>query len=160
MALCALFTTTLTATGKTGQILKNNTVAAIAAILTLLALVPLFETTGAAVARLTTQTLALALAAYALQKEIKINLDKEALWKSAIATTATIPLLLTLELTISPRLTTTQTLILEVLTAAIIYAFALYILKALKNQDFELLKQALPKPLTKYLNILERIIVR
>jgi stage V sporulation protein B len=160
MALCALFTTTLTATGKTGQILKNNTIAAIAAIITLLALVPLLETTGAAIARLTTQTLALALAAYALQKEIKINLDKEALWKSAIATTATIPLLLTLELTISPRLTTTQTLILEVLTAVIIYAFALYILKALKNQDFELLKQALPKPLTKYLNILERIIVR
>jgi hypothetical protein len=33
-------------------------------------------------------------------------------------------------------------------------------LKALKSQDFELLRQAFPKPLTKYINIIERIIVR
>jgi len=113
-----------------------------------------------ALARLTTQAIAFTLAVYILKKELKIRLDKEALWKSALATTATIPLLLTLELTLSPKLTTTQTLITEILTAATIYLFALYILKALKNQDFQLLKQALPKPLTKYLNILERIIVR
>ena len=126
----------------------------------LLSLVPVLETTGAALARLTTQAIAITLAAYLLKKEIKIRLDKEALWKSALATTATIPLLLTLELTLSPKLTTTQTLITEILTAATIYLFALYILKALKNQDFQLLKQALPKPLTKYINIIERIIVR
>jgi len=160
IALNSLFSTTLTATGKTGQILKINVAAAITTILTLIALVPLLETTGAALARLTTQTIALTLAVYALSKEIKIHLDKEALWKSALATTATVPLLITLELTVSTKLTTTQALITEILTAATIYAFALYILKALKNQDFELLKQAFPKPLTKYLNILQRIIVR
>jgi len=160
IALNSLFSTTLTATGKTGQILKINVAAAITTILTLIALVPLLETTGAALARLTTQTIALTLAVYALSKEIKIHLDKEALWKSALATTATVPLLITLELTVSTKLTPTQALITEILTAATIYAFALYILKALKNQDFELLKQAFPKPLTKYLNILQRIIVR
>jgi len=160
IALHSLFSTTLTATGKTGQILKINTISALSAVLMLLALVPLLETTGAALARLTTQTIALTLAVYALSKEIKIHLDKEALWKSALATTATVPVLLTLELVISAKLTTTQTLITELLTAATIYAIALYILKALKNQDFELLKQALPKPLTKYLNFLEKIIVR
>jgi len=160
LALYSLLTTTLTATGKTGQILKINTIAALTAILTLVALVPFLETTGAAFARLTTQMIGLALAVYALSKEIKIRLDKEALWKSALATTATVPLLLALELIVSPRLTTTQTLVTEILTAAAIYALALYVLKALKNQDFELLKQALPKPLTKYLNFLQRIIVR
>jgi len=86
----SLFSTTLTATGKTGQILKINVAAAVSTILSLVALVPLLETTGAALARLTTQTIATALAAYALSKEIKINLDKEALWKSALATTATV----------------------------------------------------------------------
>jgi len=160
IALGSLFTTTLTATGKTGQILKIRTIAALTSILLLIALVPPLETTGAALTRLTTQAIALTLAAYILHKEIKIRLDKEALWKSTLATTATIPLLLTLELTLSPKLTTTQTLITEILTAAAIYLFALYILKALKSQDFQLLKQALPKPLTKYLNIIERIIVR
>ena len=160
IALHSLFSTTLTATGKTGQILKINVAAAISSILILVALVPLLETTGAALARLTTQIIATALAVYALSKEIKIHLDKEAIWKSALATTATVPLLLTLELVVSTKLTTTQTLITEILTAATIYAIALYTLKALKNQDFELLKQAFPKPLIKYLNILEHIIVR
>jgi O-antigen/teichoic acid export membrane protein len=160
IALHSLFSTTLTATGKTGQILKINIAAALTTVLTLVALVPLLETTGAALARLTTQIIALTLAVYALSKEIKIHLDKEALWKSALATTATVPVLLALELVISAKLTTTQTLITEILTAAAIYAIALYILKALKNQDFELLKQAFPKPLTKYLNFLQRIIVR
>ena len=160
IALSALLTTALTATGKTGQILKINTISAVSTILMLLALVRLLETTGAALTRLTTQLIGLTLAAYALRKEIRIRLDKEALWKSALATTATVPVLLALELVISTRLTTTQTLITEILTAAAIYAFVLYILKALKNQDFELLKQALPKPLTKYLNTLERVFVR
>jgi len=73
---------------------------------------------------------------------------------------ATVPFLLAIELTLSTKLSTVQTLALELLTAAAIYLFALYILKALKSQDFQLLKQAFPKPLTKYINILERLIVR
>jgi len=159
-ALYSLFTTTLTAIGKTGQILKIITISALSAILMLLALIPFFEATGAALARLTTQMIGLVLATYALRKEIKIQLDKEALWKSALASTATVPFLLALELIISAKLSTTQTLAIEILTAAGIYVFSLYILKALKSQDFELLRQALPKPLAKYLNVLEGIIVR
>jgi len=73
---------------------------------------------------------------------------------------ATVPFLLAIELTLSTKLSTVQTLALELLTAAAIYAFSLYALKALKSQDFQLLKQAFPKPLTKYINIIERIIVR
>jgi len=89
-----------------------------------------------------------------------LNQSFTQLWKSALATTATVPILLTLELTVSPKLTTPQILITEILTATAIYAIALYILKALKTQDFELLRQAFPKPLTKYINVIERIIVR
>ena len=160
IALYSLFTTTLTAIGKTGQILKINTISALSSIPMLLALVPLFEASGAALARLTTQIISLTLATHALRKEIKVQIDKEALWKSAVASTATIPFLITLESTISPKLPTVQTLAIEILTAAGVYASTLYILKALNTQDFELLRQTFPKPLTKYINILESIIVR
>jgi len=160
IAIYSLLTTTLTATGKTGQILKINTLSALSLILMLLALVPFFETTGAAFARLATKIIALTLAVYLLSKEIKIQLDKEALWKSALASTATVPFLLALELIISTKLSTTQTLAIEILTAAGIYVFSLYILKALKSQDFQLLRQALPKSLAKYIHILEGIMVR
>nr|NIS80637.1 oligosaccharide flippase family protein [Anaerolineales bacterium] len=131
MAIYSLFTTTLTATGKTGQILKINTLAAVSTILLLVALVPFLEATGAALARLITQIIALGLAVFALAKEIKIQLDKEALWKSALASAATVPPLLALELIIGTRLTITQTLVIELLTAVAIYIFVLYILKAL-----------------------------
>ncbi len=61
---------------------------------------------------------------------------------------------------LKPKTNHNPKLAIEILTAATIYLFALYILKALKNQDFQLLKQAFPKPLTKYINIIERLIVR
>ncbi len=160
IALISLLTTTLTAIGKTGQILKINIIAATASILALIALVPLLQTTGAAIARLTTNAIAITLTIYILKKDIKIRLDKEALWKSAVSTAATAPFLLAIEFTLSTKLSTIPTIALEILTAAAIYALSLYSLKALKKQDFQLLKQAFPKPLTKYISFIERIFVR
>lgn len=160
IAIYILFTTTLTAIGKTRQILKINSVFALSTVLLLMAFVPFLESIGAALARFVAQIISLALATYELRKEVEIQLDKEALWKSALASASTIPFLLAIELIMSVRVSTTQTLIIEVFTAAGIYLFALYALKALRKQDFKLLRQAFPKPLEKYLNILEGIIVR
>ena len=160
IAIRSLFATTLTAMGKTTQILKINIIAAISSISLFITFVPFLEITGAALARLATQAIMLIITVYLLKEEIKIRLDKDAFWKSAVAVTALVPLLLIIELILSPRLTTTQTLVTEMLIALVIYLFMLYVLKALKNQDFQLLKQALPKPLTKYIDIIERIIVR
>jgi len=160
IALYTLFTTALTAMGKTTQILKINIVLAISTITILVATVPFLQTIGAALTRLTTRIIGITLAFYLLHKEIPVKIDKEALWKSTLATTATVPFLLILEATISKNLSVTQTLIIEILAAATIYTLSLYLLKALKNQDFELLKQALPKALTKYINFIQKIIAR
>jgi O-antigen/teichoic acid export membrane protein len=160
IAIQSLLTTTLTAIGKTTAILKINVILAISTILILIAIVPFLQIIGAAIARLTTQIVGIALAFYMLQKEISVKIDKEALWKSTAASLAIIPPLLILETTISTKLSVTQTLIIEILTAACIYGFSLYILKALKTQDFELLRQALPKNLAKIINLLEKVTTR
>ena len=160
IALYSLFTTALTAIGKTTQILKINVILAISTVTILLAFVPFLQTIGAALTRLITRIIGITLAFYILHKEIPVKIDKEALWKSALASTTTIPFLLILETTISKNLPVTQTLVIEVLTAATIYTLSLYMLKAVKNQDFELLRQALPKALTKYINFIEKIITR
>jgi O-antigen/teichoic acid export membrane protein len=159
-ALFLLFETAFQAIGKTGQILKINIIIAASLVILLLPLVPLFETTGAAFARLITKAVAISLAVYLLKKEIKIHLDKETLWKSTVSAMAIVPFLLSIELFLSTKLSTVQTLALEIPTAAGIYILSLYALKALKSEDFQLLKQAFPKPLTKYINIIERLIVR
>jgi O-antigen/teichoic acid export membrane protein len=160
IAIHSLLTTTLTAIGKTTAILKINVILAISTILTLIAIVPFLQIVGAALARLTTQIVGMALAFYMLQKEISVKIDKEALWKSTLASLAIIPPLLILETTISTRLPVTQTLAIEILTTACIYGFSLYILKALKTQDFELLRQALPKSLAKIISLLEKVTTR
>jgi len=160
VALYSLFITALTAIGKTTQILKINAILALSTVTILITIVPFLQTIGAALTRLITRVIGITLAFYILQKEITVQIDKEALWKSTLASTATIPFLLMLEATISKNLPVTQTLIIEILTAASIYALSLYILKALKTQDFELLRQALPSALTKFINLIEKIIVR
>ena len=156
----SLLVTALTAIGKTNQILKINAISAISTVIMLLTFVPFLEVTGAAVTRLVTAIIGFTLGIYLLRKEIAVQLDKEALWKSVLASIVTIPFLLILELNVSPRLPTIQTLTIEILTAASIYAFSLHILKALNTQDFDFLRQAFPKALTKYINILESILVR
>jgi len=156
LAIYSLFTTALTAMGKTSQILKINVILAVSTVAILTTIVPFLQIIGAAIARLIIRIIGIALAFYLLQKEIKVKLDKEALWKATAASTVTIPFLLIFEATISKNLPVTQTLIIEVLTAAVIYAFSLRILKALKTQDFELLRQAMPKAVTKYINLIEK----
>ena len=158
-ALYSLLTTTLTALGETKQVLKISVAKALFTVALLATLVPFFQAVGAALTRLTVQAIGLALTIYILHKYVKVQLDKEALWKSAAASTVTIPILILIESTISTKMPTIQILTIEILAAASTYLLALYILKALKSQDFELLKQASPKFLTKYINILENIIV-
>jgi O-antigen/teichoic acid export membrane protein len=159
-ALQALFTTALTAMGKTPQILQINAILAISIIGIILALVPFLQIIGAALARLIAQLIGITLAYLILQKEILVQINKEALWKSTLASTTTLPFLLAFDVTMNGRLSNPQVLIIEIMMTVGIYTFMLYVLKALKSQDFELLRQALPKAMTKYVNIIERILAR
>jgi len=159
-AIFQLYTTTFGAIGKTGQVFKINIIAAISTIASLLLLVPIMESTGAAISRLLTIILTIILAFYLLKKEIKLQIDKEALWKSIISTVAFVPFLLFIEFIFHNNLSTIQMLLIELPLAAAIYLFSLYILKALNQKDFQLLREAMPKPFSKYINIIERKIVR
>ena len=146
--------------GKTPQILQINAILAISIIGIILALVPFLQIIGAALARLIAQLIGITLAYLILQKEILVQINKEALWKSTLASTTTLPFLLAFDVTMNGRLSNPQVLIIEIMMTVGIYTFMLYVLKALKSQDFELLRQALPKAMTKYVNIIERILAR
>lgn len=156
----SLFTTALTAIGKTTEILKISTISAITTITMLLTFVPFLSAIGAAIARLTMQIVSLALTMYVLRKHLETHLDKESLWKSAIASTAMIPFLIATEFVLRPKISALQALIIEISVSVSIYVLGLYIIKALNNQDFELLRQSFPKFMSKYISILENIIVR
>ena len=104
--------------------------------------------------------ISLTLAIYVLRKYVKVKLDKESLWKSAVASIPTIPFLIILESPLTTKTSTTQTLTIEILVATSVYLLGLYALRALKSQDFELLRQSFPKSMSRYISIVESIIVR
>jgi O-antigen/teichoic acid export membrane protein len=160
LALFTLLTTTLTAMGKTKQVLQINIVSALFTITLLLGLVPVFQSVGAATTRLIVQVMSLILAAYVLRRYVNVQLDSEALWKSTVASVVTIPFLFVLESTITKTFPVFQVLFLEILTAGLVYLASLYVLKALNGQDFELLKESFPKFLSKFIDVLQKIMIR
>jgi O-antigen/teichoic acid export membrane protein len=159
-ALLSLLTTTLTAIGETNQVLEINLISALVTVTLLMGLVSTFDVVGAAITRLAVRALSLLLAAYMLGKHVNVQLDREALWKSAVASIIAMPFLLVLESAMTKSFPVVQVLAAEILAAGVVYLASLYALKALKGRDFELLRQAFPKIFAKYIDILEAIIVR
>jgi len=160
LTLFTLVTTTLTAIGKTKQVLQINLVSAFSAVVLLLSLVPLFGIIGAAITRLVVQAISLMIAAYILKRYVSVQLDREALWKSAIASIITIPFLFVLESRMTKGFPVAQVLAIEILVAGLIYVASLYVLKALNSQDFELLRQFFPKSFSKIIDVLQSVMSR
>lgn len=108
--------------------------------------------TGVAFSRLLATFTAFILGAYVLWRSLKIEFDKEAIWKSAAASTIMVLSLFALELLraiIEPA--SYQFLILRIrqlpiyaVVGVIVYLFALIALKAIKKRDIELFQEYLP----------------
>ncbi len=160
LALFNLLTTTLTAIGKTKEVLQINIISALLTVALLLSLVPTFEAVGAAATRLFVLAASLILAVYILRKYVSVQLDREALWKSAVASIATMPFLFVLELTMAGKFPAIEILAVEIPAAGFIYLVSLYVLKALNDQDFELLKQSFPKFLSKVIEGFQNVMAR
>ena len=159
-ALLTLLTTTLTAIGETKQVLKINLISALVAVTLLMSLVSMFDVIGAALTRLAVRALSLTLAVHMLRKHVSVQLDREALWKSVIASIMSVPFLFVLESVMTERFPAFQVLAAEILVAGVVYLASLYALKALNGQDFELLRQYFPKPFSKLIDGLQKIMTR
>lgn len=153
-----ILTTMLTAIGKTSAIMKINIVSVSSYIALLLLFVPLFADVGAASARLVMQAIGFAMMIYLLNKNVKVGVDKESLWKSTVASMVFLPVLILTE-RILASFSVYLILIVDMGVAAGLYLLLLYLLKALGHQDFELLRRTFPS-LTKYIDIVDRIMVR
>ncbi len=159
-ALFTLVTTTLTAIGKTKHVLQINLVSATSVVVLLLSLVPLLGIIGAAITRLVVQVISLILAAYMLKRYVSVQLDREALWKSTLASAITIPFLFVLESRIFKGFPAVPVLAVEILVAGFIYVGSLYVLKALNDQDFDLIRQSFPKSFSKTIDTLQSVMSR
>ena len=160
-AFFKLFITTLTAMGETRQVLKINIILAFATIILLSGFVPIFSVIGAATARLIAYSFALILVIYIIRKYLNnLDIDKEALWKSILASIFFIPFLFVLQSVITKDVSIIMLFISEIIIAGLIYLGVLRFLKALNNDDFDLIIQFFPKYMSKIINFLQKIIIK
>ncbi len=110
---------------------------------------------GVAFSRLFVALVGLVLGAYVLRFSIEIEFDKEAVWKSAVASIVMVLSLLALELLRATIVSSSyQFLVLRLrqlpiyaVTGLIVYTLSLMALKAVRKQDIELLHDYLPSKL-------------
>jgi hypothetical protein len=102
----------------------------------------------------------LILAVYILKRYVSVQLDREALWKSALASAITIPFLFVLESKMIKGFSVVQVFAVEILVAGFIYVGSLYVLKALNDQDFDLIRQSFPKSFSKIIDTLQSVMSR
>lgn len=158
MSIYFLLITTLTAIGKTTLVFRVNVLSVVTYISFLFFLVPQLQEIGAAVARLGMVVVAFLVAAYSLGKYLRVQFDFEALWKSVVSSLAMLLILLLIRY-LTAGFPAHFVILIGIAGGGCSYLSSLYILKALNSQDFELLKRTF-QPLTRYINVVEGIMVR
>ncbi len=155
-----ILTTTLTAIGETSAVMQINIISVFSYIALLLVFVPILTDVGAASARFAMQAISIVIAIYLLsaRANLKVGVDKESLWKSAIASITIVPTLILVEHVLA-SLSAHLILVVDIVVGGSVYFLLLYLLKAVSHQDFELLRGAFPS-LSKYIGAIERIVVR
>ena len=94
-----------------------------------------------------------------LRKEATVRIDRDGLWKALAASMSIVPPVVLLDgLVKFPNIFVN--LAAEMAVAVAVYALALLFLRALKRQDFRILKQMMPPKLHRGVDFLERLYVR
>ncbi len=121
---------------------------------------------GTAWARTLASIISIVLFLYVLNRYVRITFDKEALWKSAVASGFMVIAIIATDLLRGGFLSSgdyqfmlfrLQLLPAYVIIGAVAYFFALLLLKAFKKTDIELFREYLPRGFRRLASLLERI---
>ncbi len=161
-AFTIIMGSTLKSIGETRVFVKASLISLIADGLVVVLFTPFFGLYGAVAGRVSATLVIFFYVFYELKKNIKIELDLQSLWKGALASISLIIPLRLFERLISANYIDSPiiTISIEILLGLVCYVSALFLLKALNKDDFRLLKQLMPKSLTKIITFFERLLIR
>jgi O-antigen/teichoic acid export membrane protein len=161
-AFTIIMGSTLKSIGETKVFVKASLISLIADGLVVVPFTPFFGLYGAVAGRVSATLVIFFYVFYELKKNIKIELDLQSLWKGALASVTLIIPLRLFERLISANYIDSPiiTISIEILLGLVCYVSALFLLKALNKDDFRLLKQLMPKSLTKIITFFERLLIR
>lgn len=161
-AFGAIIGSALQSLGETKVFIKITLATLVTDFLISIALIPLLGVIGSSIAKAATMVVGFTYGFYELKKKIIIQLDKEALWKSFIASiTMIIPLIL-FETFYSGQLfkNDIMNVMIEITMGVVTYGFMLFLLRSFNKQDFNFLHKITPKSLTKLVDFLQKIFIQ
>lgn len=156
-AFSGLVGTVLKAIDKTKIFIKIAVISLLIDATLVITLTPFLGILGATIARSSTSFLVLVLLFFELKQSIKVEVDIDGLWKGLIGSTILAALMVFFDRFYLN--TTLISLLYEVIFGVIAYPFILIILKALRNEDFYVFRQIIPK-LSKLIDFIENTISR
>ena len=167
LSISAMFTafstiigSTLKSIGETGVFIKVSLLSILVDGILVITLAPTYGLLGALAGKIASAVIGFIYIANELRSKIKVEIDKEGLWKCFASA-----MLLSVVLVIFERLYTNilgspDALILEICLGIGSYILGLFLSKAMIKDDFRLLRQMIPKPLSPLVSLFERLLVR
>jgi O-antigen/teichoic acid export membrane protein len=161
-AFTIIMGSTLKSIGETKVFVKASLISLIADGVVVVLCTPFFNLYGAVAGRVCATLVVFIYVFYELKRNIKIELDLQSLWKGALASVTLIVPLRLFEGLVSANFIDSPVIIvgIEILLGLVCYVSALFLLKALNKDDFRLLKQLMPRSLTKIITAFERLLIR
>jgi O-antigen/teichoic acid export membrane protein len=114
---------------------------------------------GTALARVLSAFLGFGLAIYALKRIVEVTFDKESLWKTSLASAFMVIVIAFLSYFLEGIMSPVYLLSLSVIIGAFVYFGSLVVLRAVKKQDIELIREYLPERLRRVAVWLDRLVL-
>jgi O-antigen/teichoic acid export membrane protein len=161
-AFTIIMGSTLKAIGETRVFVKAALISLIVDSVVVAFCTPFFNLYGAVAGRVGAILVVFFYVFYELKRHIRIEFDVQSLWKGALASVALIAPLRLFEELVSAHFIDSPVLTIgiEILLGLVCYVLGLFLLKALNRDDFRLMKQLMPKALTRILTVFERLLIR
>ena len=149
----------LKSTGKTSSFVRISLLALVVDGVIVAILSPQIGLYGAVVARSASVLVTFLYTLLVCRKEVELRVERDGLWKGLVASASIIPPVVLLDRYVSfPHVFIN--LAAEVVVAVSVYVLMLLFLKALRKQDFHILRQMMPRRLHGLVSVLEKLYLR
>ena len=161
-AFGAIIGSALQSMGETKVFIRIALATMVTDFLMSIALIPILGVIGSTMAKAATMVVGFTYGFYILNQRVKVKLDREALWKSVLASGIMIIPLVLFETYYSGLLFENPivNIMIEITTGVLTYGLMLFLLRSLNKQDFDFLCQITPKPFTGLVELLKKIFIK
>ena len=157
-AFSTVMGSTLKSIGETSVFVKISIISIVVDSFLVITLVPLYGILGAIIGKVASALTSFVYVSLELKSKIRLEIDKDGFWKG-VSASILIAIMLRLFESYLYSFNSALTFIFEIVLGILCYFFVLTLLKALKKEDFQILRRIMPKHLTKFLDVFERLLV-